>query len=131
MLVIDDVEKAVRDDDAVAGAETSIDAHIPRVVEFLLHEHERIGAPLSGFGHLLHHEGGVALGAVLHLLAVVGQVLGWVPHPAAQRLFHLVGAEFVAVSPFLRVLAGLVLILLTKPGRRRAVQPPVACGGRQ
>ena len=129
MLVVNDVEKPVRDDDAVPGAEAVFDPHIAGIVEPLLHKHQRVGAALPGLCHFLHHKGAVAVGAVLHLLGVVGQVLRGVLYPAAEGFFHLIGAQLMAVGPLLGVFAGSVRILLAEPGRRRAVDPPMACGG--
>ena len=129
MLVVDDVEKPVRNNDAVPGAEAALDPHIAGIVEPLLHKHQRVGAAFPGLCHFLHHEGTVAVGAVLHLLGVVGQVLCRVLHPAAKGFFHLIGAQLMAVGPLLGVFAGPVRILLAEPCRRRAVDPPVACGG--
>ena len=128
MLVVNDVEKPVRYDDAVPGAEAALDPHIAGIVEPLLHKHQRVGAAFPGLCHFLHYEGAVPLGTVLHLLGVVGQVLRGVLHPAAEGFFHLIGAQLMAVGPLLGVFAGPVRILLAEPGRWRAVDPPVACG---
>ena len=97
VLVVNDVEKPVRYDDAVPGAEAALDPHIAGIVEPLLHKHQRVGAAFPGLCHFLHYEGAVPLGTVLHLLGVVGQVLRGVLHPAAEGFFHLIGAQLMAV----------------------------------
>ena len=122
------MEKPVRDDDAVPGAEAALDPHITGIVEPLLHKHQRIGAAFPGLCHFLHHEGAVAVSAVLHLLGVVGQIFCGGLHSAAEGFFYLIGAQLMAVGPLLGVFAGPDRILLAEPRRRRAIDPPVACG---
>ena len=107
VLVVNDVEKPVRYDDAVPGAEAALDPHIAGIVEPLLHKHQRVGAAFPGLCHFLHYEGAVPLGTVLHLLGVVGQVLRGVLHPAAEGFFHLIGAQLMAVGPLLAYSLGL------------------------
>ena len=128
MLVVDDVEKPIRYDDTVPSAEAALDPHIAGIVEPLFDKHQRIGAVFPCLCHFLHYEDAVPIGAVLHLLGVVGQVLRRVLHPAAEGFFHFISAQLMAVGPLLGVFAGPVRILLAEPGRRRAVDPPVACG---
>ena len=89
MLVVNDVEKPIRYDDAVPGAEAAFDPHIAGIVEPLLHKHQRVGAAFSGLCNFLNHKGAVPIGAVLHLLGLVGQVLRGVLHPAAEGFFYL------------------------------------------
>ena len=47
MLVVDDVEKSVRDDHAVPDAEAALDPHIAGIVETLFDKDERVGAAIS------------------------------------------------------------------------------------
>lgn len=65
MLVIDDIQRPVCDNDAVAGAETLL--HIPGEIEPLLNQHHRV---FTGFLFLLHKGNDIlriAAGAFLFL----------------------------------------------------------------
>jgi len=85
VLVINDVERAVSDDHAVAGAKATLD--ILRKVETLLNQHHRVGAILLCRFHQFHDVSGVSVGVFLHLFGVVGQAGGWIFGADAERCF--------------------------------------------
>ena len=126
VLVVHDVEGAVSDEDAVPGAESALD--IFGIVEPLLNQHDGVCRDLLRFGEEFQHIGGIAAGTFLHLLVVPGEVFGGVFGRNAQSRLELVFAQAVGIRSLGGEVAALVLVVLTEPCGRRAVQPPVGRG---
>ena len=126
VLVIHDVEGAVSDEDAVPGAESALDVF--GIVEPLFNQHDGVGRDLLRFGEEFKHIGGITAGTLLHLLVVPGEVFGGVFGRNAQSRLELVFAQTVGIRTFGGEVAALVLVVLTEPCGRRAVQPPMGRG---
>ena len=123
MLVIDHVHRAVRNQDGVGSAEALF--HPAREVHPLLDQDDRVRAGFFGGRYQFKDVGGIAGGAVIHLLVEPGEVLGGVLGLHAQRLPELVLAERVGVSALSGVVAAFVGVALTEPCRWRTVEPAV------
>jgi hypothetical protein len=121
VLIVHDVKRTVRDDDAVAGAKTTL--HEAGVIEALFNQNNGICAFLLCLVDQLHDECSVADGTVLHLLVVVGEIFGGVLRFHAERLFQLVLTKAVGVCAFGGVVAAFILVAFAEPRRWRAVNP--------
>ena len=88
VLVIDHVHSAVRDQDGVGSAEALFDP--AGEVHPLLNQDDRVSAGFLGSLYQFKDVGGIAGGAVVHLLIEPGEVLGGVfgLHPSAFRSLY-------------------------------------------
>jgi hypothetical protein len=77
----------------------------------LLYQNLRIRAVLLCFLNLFHYETAVVFSAVLHLLIVVGKILGWIIYILTQLLFYQIGAQFMTVRTLLCIRTCPVLLL--------------------
>ena len=123
MFVVDDVKLAVRDDNAVACAESV--AHIVAVIQPLLNEDNRVAAGLPGLFYGFRDKSGVSGGAVLHFLAVLRERRNRIFGGDAERLLEPKFTECVCLGALGCKVASFIVVILAESGRRRAVQPSV------
>ena len=125
MLVIDDVHRAVRDDDTVGGSEPVL--HEAGEVHPLFHKNHRVDTGFLCLLKQLQNIGSVVLGTFLHLTVVPAEMFRRIDCRHSEQLSELELAKAVCVGSFLGVLAALVRDALAEPHGRRTVQPAVAC----
>ena len=123
VFVVDDVKLAVRDDNAVACAESV--AHILAVIQPLLNEDNRITAGLSSLFYGFRDKSGISGGAVLHFLAVLRQRRNRILGGDAECFLEPEFTECVCLGALGCKVASFIVVILAESGRRRAVQPSV------
>ena len=122
VLIVHDVQYAVRDNDAVGGAEAVL--YPAGEIHSLLDQDDRVGAGLLCGLQKLRYIGGIPGGAVLHLLVVPGEIFDGIVRRNPQSLLQPELTECVGVRPFGGVVAALVLVGLAQSCGWRTVEPP-------
>ena len=123
MFVVDDVKLAVRDDNAVACAESV--AHILAVIQPLFNEDNRVTADLPRLFYGFRDKSGVSGGAVLHFLAVLCERRNRILGGDAERFLEPKFTEGMCLGALGCKVASFIVVILAESGRRRAVQPSV------
>ena len=123
VFVVNDVKLAVRDDNAVACAESV--THILAVIQPLLNEDNRVAAGLPSLFYGFRDKSGVSGGAVLHFLAVLCQRRNRILGGDAERFLEPKFTKGVCLGALGCKVASFIVVIFAESGRRRAVQPSV------